>query len=173
MAIAARQRKADKLDEKPHSQETSLIEQCIAFCKSLVGEKAAEVKEEKKEITHGNLDGVEVLAKKEDRADEYYFVPTASKKKGKSKGPAKAEGSSKPIKHNAETFNLFSKLKLDAPITTADIPPLIEKLEGQLEGYKQKIKEHEEKREEMKRKILAGEEEEEEAKEEGEAKADE
>lgn len=36
MAILARQRKADKLDEKPHSQETSLIEQCIADRKSVV-----------------------------------------------------------------------------------------------------------------------------------------
>merc|ERR1712113_1245557 len=96
---------------------------------------------------------MEVLAKKEDR-DEFYFVPTA-KKKGKSKNKGgKAEGSAKPIKHNAETFRLFDQLKLDAPITTDDIPAVLEKLEAQLESYKEKVQEWEEKRDEMKRKIL-------------------
>merc|ERR1711972_606836 len=90
---------------------------------------------------------------KEDR-DEFYFAPTKGKKgKSKQKG-AKSEGGSKPIKHNAETFRLFDQLKLDAPITTDDIPAILEKLEAQLEDYSNKVKEWEEKREEMKRKIL-------------------
>merc|ERR1712113_65940 len=101
----------------------------------------------------------------------YYFTPTAKGKKGKSKKKSD-EGSagSKPIKHNAETFRLFEQLKLDAPITTGDIPALLEKLEVQLEGYKKKVEEWEENREEMKRKILDGLEEEEHA--EKEEKAD-
>merc|ERR1712048_485645 len=61
-----------------------------------------------------------------------------------------------------ETFRLFEQLKLDAPITTGDIPAVLEKLEVQLEGYKKKVEEWEENREEMKRKILDGLEEEEE-----------
>merc|ERR1719478_604289 len=149
MAQRDRVRKAEKLDTQPYIQETTLIEQTIKFCQGLTGDnKSTETKEEKKEINHGDLAGIEVLSKKEERDDEYYFVPTASKKKGKSKNTAKADTGSKPIKHNAETFNLFSKLKLDAPITTADIPPLLEKLE------------------EMKKKILAGDDEEEKAEEE-------
>merc|ERR1719444_580959 len=125
----------------------------MLFCKSLVQTKDNEAKEEKKEIAHNNPEGTQVLAKKEDR-EEFFFVPTA-KKKGKSKNKGtKAEGSSKPIKHNAETFRLFDQLKLDAPITTDDIPALLEKLEAQLESYKEKVKEWEEKRDEMKRKIL-------------------
>merc|ERR1712056_80320 len=96
---------------------------------------------------------MEVLARKEDR-DEFYFVPTAKKKsKSKQKG-GKAEGSSKPIKHNAETFRLFDQLKLDAPITTEEIPAILEKLEAQLVDYNEKVKVWEDKREEMKRKIL-------------------
>merc|ERR1712187_751250 len=76
-------------------------------------------------------------------------------KKGKSKQKgAKSEGSSKPIKHNAETFRLFDQLKLDAPITTEEIPAILEKLEAQLEDYNAKVKVWEQKREEMKRKIL-------------------
>merc|ERR1719190_216637 len=125
----------------------------MLFCKCLVQTKDNEAKEEKKEIAHNNPEGTQVLAKKEDR-EEFYFVPTA-KKKGKSKNKgAKAEGSSKPIRHNAETFRLFDQLKLDAPITTDDIPAALEKLEAQLESYKEKVKEWEEKRDEMKRKIL-------------------
>merc|ERR1712151_493513 len=132
----------------------TLIEQTILFCKSLTQSKDKEEKEEKKEIVHDNPDGTEVLVKKEDR-DEFYFAPTSKGKKGKSKQKGgKAEGSSKPIKHNAETFRLFDQLKLDAPITTDDIPAILEKLEEQLESYKAKVKEWEEKREEMKRKIL-------------------
>merc|ERR1712039_361878 len=134
----------------------TLIEQTMLFCKSLVQTKDSEQKEEKKEIAHNNPDGTQVLAKKEDR-DEFYFIPTA-KKKGKSKNKgAKAEGSAKPIKHNAETFRLFDQLKLDAPITTDDIPAILEKLEAQLVDYNAKVKVWEQKREEMKRKILEGE----------------
>merc|ERR1719373_786883 len=144
---------AEKLDEQPHIAEMTLIEQTILFCKGLVQSKDSDAKEEKKEIAHNNPEGTQILTKKEDR-DEFYFVPTA-KKKGKSKNKgAKAEGSSKPIKHNAETFLLFDQLKLDAPITTDDIPATLEKLEAQLESYKEKVKEWEEKRDEMKRKIL-------------------
>jgi len=168
-------RQAEKLDEQPHLQEMTLIEQSILFCKSLTQTKEAEEKKEQREIQHDLKDGMEVLAKKEDR-DEFYFVPTA-KKKGKSKNKGGKEGgSSRPIKHNAETFRLFDQLKLDAPITTDDVPATLEKLEAQLEMYKEKVKEWEANRDEMKRKILEGvaEEPKEEAAEEGkEAKGEE
>jgi len=168
-------RQAEKLDEQPHLQEMTLIEQSILFCKSLTQTKEAEEKKEQREIQHDLKDGMEVLSKKEDR-DEFYFVPTA-KKKGKSKNKGGKEGgSSRPIKHNAETFRLFDQLKLDAPITTDDVPATLEKLEAQLEMYKEKVKEWEANRDEMKRKILEGvaEEPKEEAAEEGkEAKGEE
>merc|ERR1712190_248672 len=83
------------------------------------------------------------------------MMPTKVKK-GKAKKGGKSEVSSKPIKHNAETFRLFDQLKLNAPITTAEIPALLEELEKQLESYKEKVKEWEVKREEMKRKIMEG-----------------
>merc|ERR1712113_1000824 len=123
---------------------------------------------EEKQTVFNNPDGTEVLVKKEDR-DEYYFNPQSKKKKGKGAAGPKGETSSKkPIKHNAETFQLFDKLKLNAPITTDDIPPLLVELEKQLEDYKLKVKEWEEKREERKKRILEGleDEEEEKAKEE-------
>jgi len=151
--------KAEKLDEQPHIQEMTLIEQTILFCKSLTASKGPEQKTEAKEAVINNPEGTEVLTKKEDR-NEFYFEPTSKgKKKSKNKG-AKAEGGSKPIKHNAETFRLFDQLKLDAPITTDDIPGTLEKLEAQLEDYKEKVKKWEETRDEMKRKILEGNEEE-------------
>merc|ERR1740129_2710560 len=117
--------------------------------------------EQAKETVVDNIEGAEVLAKKEDR-DEYYFVPTVKGKKNKAKAKgAQAEGKSKPIKHNAETFRLFEKLKLDAPITTDDIPGTLEKLEAQLEDFKEKVKKWEATRDEQKRKILEGADEEE------------
>merc|ERR1712187_107685 len=150
------ERKAEKLDEQPHVAEITLIEQTIAFCKSLVQAKGPEKKEEKKETNYALPEGATVVLKKEDREEEYYFAPTKTKaSKSKNKG-GKAEGSSKPIKHNAETFQLFDKLKLDAPITTDDIPPLLEKLEEQLADYQEKVKEWQASRDEMKRKILEG-----------------
>merc|ERR1712217_451738 len=98
-----------------------------------------------------------VLMKKEDRDEEYYYAPTAKGKKSKGKKGAKAEGSSgKPIKHNAETFRLFDQLKLNAPITTDEVPPLLEQLQAKLADFQQKVKVWEETKEEQKKKILAG-----------------
>merc|ERR1711957_1001209 len=146
------EREAEKLDDQPYVQEISLIEQTISWCKSLTQSKDVE-KEEAKEINHNNPDGTEILLSKDKRDEEFFFAPTSKGKKGKS-NKNKEKSSSKPIKHNAETFTLFAKLKLDAPITTEQIPDLLEKLDVQLEGYKNKVSEWEEKREEMKRKIL-------------------
>merc|ERR1712039_1045042 len=156
-----RQKKADKLEENPYLDKITLIEQTIKFCNSLVGEKKEAETKEVKETEHTNPEGTQVLMKKEDRDEEYYFAPTAKGKKGKKKGGAKAEGSAKPIKHNAETFRLFDSLKLNAPITTDEVPDLLEKLEAQLTEYNDKVKEWEDTKEEQKRKILAGEDKEE------------
>jgi uncharacterized coiled-coil DUF342 family protein len=154
--IIKRQRAVEKLDEQPHIAEITLIEQTMAFCKSLTASKGSEEKEEKKETVYDAPEGAEVMLKKEDR-DEFWFAPTKAKgKKGKKSGGGKESGSSKPIKHNAETFRLFDQLKLDAPITTDDIPAILEKLEAQLEDYNAKVKEWEEKREDMKKAILEG-----------------
>merc|ERR1712113_421589 len=134
---------AERLEEQPYVAEITLIEQTISFCNSLVQKKGDDVKEEKKETSHDNPEGTEVLLKKEDR-DEFYLMPTKGKK-GKSKNKSgKAEGGSKPIKHNAETFRLFDQLKLDAPITTDEVPALLEKLEALLEDYNAKVKKWEE-----------------------------
>lgn len=155
--MTQRLKKAEAMDNQPYVTEMTLLEQTIAFCKSLVADKGPAQKEEKAEIVHNNPDDTEVLIKKEDR-DEFYYAPTANKKKGKSKKGPKEGGSSKPIKHNAETFRLFDQLKINAPITTEDIPGTLEKLDEQLTAYKQKVKDWEKNRDELKQKILAGEE---------------
>uniref|UniRef100_A0A7S4W2P8 Nuclear segregation protein Bfr1 n=1 Tax=Alexandrium monilatum TaxID=311494 RepID=A0A7S4W2P8_9DINO len=165
-----KQQKAEKLDEQPHVAEITLIEQTILFCKSLTQSKGSDAKEEKKETVIESPEGTQVLLKKEER-DEFYFAPTA-KKKGKSgKKSGGSDSSKKPIKHNAETFRLFDQLKLDAPITTDDIPATLEKLEEKLEFYQAKVKKWEETKEIEKRKIYEGQEAEEE--EEPEKKGDE
>merc|ERR1712187_1054714 len=112
----------------------------ILFCKSLLPQDTAVAKEEQKETVFNNKDGETVLLKKELREDEWFFTPTVKKGKGakKAKGAEAGETKTKPIKHNAETFQLFDKLKLDAPITTADTPALLEKLNAQMEEYQGK-----------------------------------
>jgi len=173
-----RQRKVDALDQQPHVAEITLIEQTIFFCKTLTKNKGPAQVEEKKEISHDSRpEGTEILVSKDNREEEFYYAPTAAKKKGKSKNKGSQEGgAAKPIKHNAETFKLFDQLKLNAPITTDDIPDLLEKLEAQLESYQEKVKQWEEKKEEMKKQILDGtykEEEKEKEVEAAEEKADE
>merc|ERR1712139_297975 len=97
-----------------------------------------------------------VLLTKENREEEFYFKPTKGKAAKAAKKKAPEDGSKKPIKHNAETFKLFDTLKLDAPITVADIPPILEKLDKQMEEYQAKVKEWENNKEELKRKIKDG-----------------
>merc|ERR1711957_860095 len=140
-------------DEQPFVAEITLLEQTIKFCKSLTGGKEVEKKEDKKDIEHTNMDGLQLLGKKDER-DEFWFEPTKAKK---SKGSKAKASTAKPIKHNASTFKLFDQLKLDAPITLDDIPPTLEKLEAQLVKYEAKVVDWEKNKEERKAKILAGE----------------
>merc|ERR1711981_351560 len=56
-----RLRDADKLDEQPYVQEIALVEQCMAFCKSLTQAKVAAEKKEKKEVEYDLPKGAEVL----------------------------------------------------------------------------------------------------------------
>merc|ERR1711865_551097 len=142
------ERKVAALDEQPFVSEIVLIEQTEAFCKSLMPQAKDDKKDEKKETTHNNKDGEMVLASKASRDEEMYYVPTRKGKSVKKKGGAGEEGGKKPIKHNAEPFKLFESLKLDAPITTADIPALLEKLQAQKAMYEGKVKKWENEREE-------------------------
>jgi len=165
-----RKREAEKLDDQPFVQETTLLEQTIKFCKTFQP-KEAEKKEEVKAAVVEAKEGEMVLVDKKNREEEFYYAPTKKGKASKSKGK-KEGGSAKPIKHNAETFKLFATLKIDAPITTDDIPATLVKLEAEMESYQGKIKDWEAKRDEMKAQILEkgyvdkDEEEKEEAKEE-------
>merc|ERR1712048_299448 len=102
---------------------------------------------------------VVLMKNKRDEDIEFTVNPkTKGKKNRKERGGDQAEVG-KPIKHNAATFQLFQKLELEAPITTDDIPPLLEKLEAKLAEYNNKVAEWEEQKEELKRKIMSGEDE--------------
>merc|ERR1719162_2594516 len=63
----SRQKKLEKIDEQPFVTEITLIEQTIKFCKSLTSGKEVEKKEDKKDIEHNNMDGLQVLGKKDER----------------------------------------------------------------------------------------------------------
>jgi len=148
------EREAEKLNDQPHLEEMTLIEQTILFCKNLTVDDKKETKETTREIVHNNPENTEILMRKEDRAEEYYYAPTAKKKSKGKKGSGGEKSGAKPIKHNANTFQLFDKLNVAPPITTDDVPAALEKLQEQLEMYRGKVSEWEEQREEQKRKIL-------------------
>merc|ERR1719453_2776215 len=162
-----RKREAEKLDDQPYVMETTLLEQTIKFCKSFQPKEAEEKKEVAATVFDNKKDEV-VLVDKSKREEEFYYAPTKKSKASKAKGK-KEGGSAKPIKHNAETFKLFATLKIEAPITTDDIPATLEKLEAEMATFQAKIKEWEKSRDEMKAKIMAGEKIEEEEEEKDEA----
>merc|ERR1719330_1976471 len=93
-----RKRKAESMDQQPHVAEITLIEQTILFCKNLVQDKGPAEQVEKKETTHDNPEGSMILLSKDQRDEEFYYAPTAAKKKGKAKNKGGKEGASKPIK---------------------------------------------------------------------------
>lgn len=156
--IQKMQKQVEALDDQPYVSEITLIEQTMAFCRTLLPKDEVDSKVEKKAIVHTNKEGEEIMLSKENREEECFYVPIKGKaaKAAKKKDAKATDGAKKPIKHNAETFKLFDSLKLDAPITTADIPALMEKLEKQMEGYQAKVNDWEENKEELKRKIQAG-----------------
>jgi len=156
-----RKRRVEKLDEMPHQHEITLLEQTIKFCKTFQPKEVAG-QEEKKATSYDNPDTHVVLKTKGERDEEFYWAPTVGKK-GKKAKKAGEGASSKAIKHNAETFKLFTSLKMDCPVTTEDIPKTLEKLQEELDSYLQKIKKWEEEKEERKKKILQGGDEDEEA----------
>ena len=166
-----RKRDAEKLDDQPYVSETTLLEQTIKFCKSFQPKEVEEKKEATVTVFDNKKDEV-VLMDKSKRDEEFYYAPTRKGKASKAKGK-KGEGSAKPIKHNAETFKLFASLKIEAPITTDDIPATLEKLDQQMAEYTEKIKKWELERDERKARILAGEEEKEKEQEKDEEKQDE
>jgi len=67
----------------------------------------------------------------------------ASKKKNKQNRQRQQK---QPIKHTADTFRIFDQLKLPAPMSTADIPGILEKLHTALDSYKEKTRKWEESR---------------------------
>jgi len=161
-------RAIEQLDEQPHLAEITLIEQTISWCQNTMPKEKEEATSEKKDTTFNNPEGSMILLKKDDREEEFFFAPT---KKKAAKGKQAKKDDTK-IKHNAATFKLFDALKLDAPLTTEEIPGILEKLEEQLKMYQEKVKKWELTREEQKRAIMEGKVDEKEEKDDEEKKDD-
>merc|ERR1711957_901586 len=68
------EKQVEALDEQPFVSEITLIEQTLKFCKSLMPQDAGSEKKEEKETVFNNKDGEEVLMKKGDRDQEYYYA---------------------------------------------------------------------------------------------------
>lgn len=133
----------------PYLNETTLLEQTIDYCRQLLGVGAEKAAEEKVDPSQWKapVEGAQVLMKKADRDAEFFFAPTKGKKglKGK-KTEEKEDKKGSKIKHTADTFKIFQDLKLPAPMTTADVPPLLEKLLESQKEYAEKVKKWEDER---------------------------
>merc|ERR1719174_932426 len=128
----------------------------MLWCRSMMPKEEIKT-EEKKATTFTNTAKETVLLSKESRDEEFFFAPTkAGKKKGKNKGDKAEDKSSGAIKHNMETFQLFSQLKLDAPLLSSDIPATLQKLEEMMESFSEKVKAWEAKRDAARERIAAG-----------------
>merc|ERR1712019_96725 len=102
-ADVQKQKRVEKLDEQPHSQEITLLEQTIKFCKSFQPKEDTKA-EEKKDVAYDNPDTHMVLVGKANREEEFYYAPTKKGKAAKTKGKKEGGSASKSNKHNAETF---------------------------------------------------------------------
>lgn len=147
-----RQVEAD--EEQPFLAETTLIEQVLAYCNGLIATKQQDVAKEAADVKHVNPEGSLVLASKKQREEEEMFFKGKGKKKDIRKQKAEAKANQKDdskdskIKHTLASIDIFSSLKLTPPVTTADVPPLIDQLNEKLAGYKEKVKEWENEKEE-------------------------
>jgi len=144
--------------EKPHFEETTLIEQCLDYCRQLTGEKKEVEKKEEKEIdfsSFGFPEGARVVQAKKDRDANEGAVMIGRKGKAlkqKNKGEKKTN-----IKHNAASFSLFKQIGVEAPLTTDQVADTIEALNKKMEVYADKIKEWEKKREQMRQEVAEAE----------------
>lgn len=148
-----RKRRAEMLDTNPHLAHMTLIEQTIAYCKSLVPDEVVKEEAVKKEQTAP--EGCIIQVREEVNMEEFYCF---NKKKGKKKEskPEEKKKSGNVIKHNGHTFALFEQLKMDMPITLDDIPQTLTVLNEKLEECEALTKKFEDEKEEMKQKILDG-----------------
>lgn len=107
-------------------------------------------------------DGAVVIQKKSDR-EEAFFVGKKGKKSAKRSAPSSTP-TVKPFKLDLELIDQFSRLKVEIPVSTADIPKTLEAIEAKkkyyLENQAQKTVEAKEKAlekiESLKRKALEG-----------------
>lgn len=138
--------------ERPHFEETTLIEQTLEYCRDLIGDKKDKEEAKQDDIdfsAFGFPEGARVCVPKKDRdADEGAVML----KKGK-KLRQKTKATTKSIKHNAGTFALFKQLDIDAPLTLEAVPDVMEALNKKAETFQAKIKEWELKREQMQKEV--------------------
>lgn len=125
----------------PFLEETTLLEQTILYCKSLLPVDDCQTPTPSSGANTENLsnalEGAKILLRKEDRGPEFFVEPT--KKKTPKKKSAEKSKTAHAIKHTAETFGIFERLKMAAPMSTTDVPPILEKLEENLAGYNKKV----------------------------------
>ncbi|KAJ3046906.1 hypothetical protein HK097_000407 [Rhizophlyctis rosea] len=171
---AQAQREREAAEVPAYSDEINEVNALIKYLKGWSGEKE-EVKEggvkanaNIRQVDNSLPEGAVALGKKSDREEES-FLMLGGGKKGR-KGPKRTEslapaaGKPKAFKLDFETISQFMKLKIDIPVSAADVPTTVSALEekkkwfedNQKEQTKKNVEAAEKKIEELKAKAAAG-----------------
>lgn len=132
-------------EEQPFLFETTLIDQCVAYCQNLLKEPESKTESSGLVIkTEGGPEGSKALVPKGHRDEEMFFKGKGKKKALKSaaiaaKGPKERSDDDK-IKHTIDSLECFAKVKVAAPIKYGDLEATVEKLKKERSKYDDKIK---------------------------------
>lgn len=129
-----KERLEDMAQDVPFQAEIQLIEQTMAYLNSLLPKKAEEKVKEEKAVDFNNPSGSMVMMSKKERDSEMFFAPT----KKKNLKQSRSGGDKKRIQHLLGSLQLFEQLKVKAPYSVDDVPPILEDLEGKMGEWKGK-----------------------------------
>lgn len=136
--------------ELPYEAESLLLTQTIQYLQKII-EEPNNLEKDKADEDDGTLAGA--LLPKSQRKQVFFYAPT---QKGKNcKDNEKKKEKAKILKYDVGTLAYFEQCGVTAPVTIADVPACVEKLETKLQGFKEMQLESSQKVDERKAEILA------------------
>lgn len=135
---AERAAREKEMAPDPFTKEIVMCDQLASYLSKFTGEAGKESGASATSNTDQptSLDGMKVLAKKEDDPDMAWMLG-GGKKKGKGKKGASKQSDEKLI-HTVDILGAFAELKLSVPINKSDCPAILKQVQDKKEYYVQK-----------------------------------
>jgi len=152
----------DLPQEPPRFAEFRLLQQTLAYCRKLLP-KDNEAEKERKPVEYNNPEGSLVIVPKEQRTEEFLFVPPKPRRhegKVRKRPPTskmkktRTEGK-QVLLHTPLSLSLFAELKIVPPVNTCDVPLTVDEVEERLEAIRKEAAQWEEKKKELQAQRLA------------------